>query len=681
MPDMDELLQRKIQALEDGSPLEEVLKGMGDDAGELASLVQLAQSIRTLHHPVPLSERALADRKKVLAAAQKYRQQAGSKRSLDWSWLKEQWTPVYAILAVAICLIVVVLGGGIWLAGSRNAPVVSLAYVDGQVEILPAGGDESWHSVASDEPVSEGTHIRTHAGAKAILEYYDGSLTSIDSSSEIILVTAKRGPGSALQVLLEQNVGSTSHYVKPLKGGEGFFVVQTPAGNASVHGTVFNVSVSPTGKALYSVDAGEVVVSNAETEVTLSGGQATVSQPGQAPAEPAYQFTLYDEITATHDNQWSAAGVLFALADLKTAPQAGQPARVSGRILSDGSLIADQIEPAQPGEPQRRFTGQLKKMDGDIWNVGGKDIQMDASTILSGDLSLGSPVKVVFAVQEDGSWQALRLESLDSLASFSIPPVASPDPNAKPRLSFEPNEIKETACTEAFDLTGMLVNTADEPKDYATNVLLGYSILKGAEYVEWIELTPSGWEIIQAGEQVDFNIRVTLKPSWSTASDDTQVMIRIDIIQEANRSDRHQTDLTVTLSSSCEGALSPTPSPTPTSTVTSPPMAAPSGVFVDCTGTEPHPTGTSLAKKYSVTYEEIMGWFCQGFGFGEIDMVYGWRDDYHVLVTDIFNERISGKGWGEILQELDGETQRSEPDLKPTHKPTHTPKPEKKTDH
>ena len=29
-----------------------------------------------------------------------------------------------------------------------------------------------------------------------------------------------------------------------------------------------------------------------------------------------------------------------------------------------------------------------------------------------------------------------------------------------------------------------------------------------------------------------------------------------------------------------------------------------------------------LAQRYGVPYEEIMGWFCQHYGFGEIDLAY-----------------------------------------------------------
>jgi hypothetical protein len=67
---------------------------------------------------------------------------------------------------------------------------------------------------------------------------------------------------------------------------------------------------------------------------------------------------------------------------------------------------------------------------------------------------------------------------------------------------------------------------------------------------------------------------------------------------------------------------------------------------------ESHPKGESLAEKYEVTYEEIMGWFCEGFGFGEIDIAYNLSQQSDRPVAEIFEMRASGLGWGQIRREL-----------------------------
>ncbi len=90
---------------------------------------------------------------------------------------------------------------------------------------------------------------------------------------------------------------------------------------------------------------------------------------------------------------------------------------------------------------------------------------------------------------------------------------------------------------------------------------------------------------------------------------------------------------------------------TPTETVTSTDHVTPTP-FANCTGANPHPKGSSLASQYGVPYEEIMGWFCQHFGFGEIDLAYGLSQQYGVSVEQIFALRRSGLGWGQIRKML-----------------------------
>lgn len=65
-----------------------------------------------------------------------------------------------------------------------------------------------------------------------------------------------------------------------------------------------------------------------------------------------------------------------------------------------------------------------------------------------------------------------------------------------------------------------------------------------------------------------------------------------------------------------------------------------------------HPTGDKLAQRYQVGYEEVMGWFCDGgYGFGEIDLAYSIAGAAGVPVTEVFDLRASGVGWGNVLKE------------------------------
>ena len=104
---------------------------------------------------------------------------------------------------------------------------------------------------------------------------------------------------------------------------------------------------------------------------------------------------------------------------------------------------------------------------------------------------------------------------------------------------------------------------------------------------------------------------------------------------------------------------------TPTVTMTVTETVTPT-VFIDCTGADPHPTGSKLADRYGVSYEEIMGWKCQKFGFGEIDLAYGLSQQTGVPVEEIFAMKSGGMGWGNIKKAMRQITETPSPSEEPT---------------
>ncbi|MBX3058208.1 MAG: FecR domain-containing protein [Anaerolineae bacterium] len=93
------------------------------------------------------------------------------------------------------------------------------------------------------------------------------------------------------------------------------------------------------------------------------------------------------------------------------------------------------------------------------------------------------------------------------------------------------------------------------------------------------------------------------------------------------------------------------PAPVVTDTVPGPTVTPAPGT---CTGTEVQPTGLTLAQRYGVSYDEIMGWFCAGFGFGTIDLAYSLSQETGADVAVIFTMSASGMGWGQIRTQLLG---------------------------
>ncbi len=295
---------------------------------------------------------------------------------------------------------------------------------------------------------------------------------------------------------------------------------------------------------------------------------------------------------------------------------------------------------------------------------------------------------MTYNILEDGNWLALKIESLlEPPAAPTATPTATSDPNAMPGYQFLPGEIETQGCGSSdFNLNGGLRNTAGQARDYAANVQLGYLIDRGGEYVRSVALTPASWTRIDAGQTVPFGIQVTMNDRWSaltgnSGTEDAQVKLRIFIASATNRPGHLDGQLTVTIEAGCSVTPTPGASNTPlplTATLTetlapeatgtlapaapgtpeapftpTAAAAAPSSAAAwQCTGADAHPTGMKLAQRYHVPYEEIMAWFCQHYGFGEIDLAYDLSHQTGKPVAEIFAMRASGMGWGEIKKAL-----------------------------
>ena len=58
----------------------------------------------------------------------------------------------------------------------------------------------------------------------------------------------------------------------------------------------------------------------------------------------------------------------------------------------------------------------------------------------------------------------------------------------------------------------------------------------------------------------------------------------------------------------------------------------------------------SLAKSFNVAESEITGWFCKGYGYGEIARAYLLAQKGTLIPADIFALRAEGEGWGQIIK-------------------------------
>jgi hypothetical protein len=73
-----------------------------------------------------------------------------------------------------------------------------------------------------------------------------------------------------------------------------------------------------------------------------------------------------------------------------------------------------------------------------------------------------------------------------------------------------------------------------------------------------------------------------------------------------------------------------------------------------CSGRKdkPHPVATGLSQTYAMPVEDIMNYFCNGHGFGQIMLALQTKAISGVDVSETLGSRESGMGWGEIWKNM-----------------------------
>src|SRR5450756_1864271 len=246
MIDLDELLQKNLAAIENGIPLERVVAELPPEAQELAPMLRLAAASRRLPYPEMHPDSVRAQRVRVAEAAVHPR--------IMWPSLPSWLTRSKAVFVMGAGLGLLALVGlaiSLIAAGPVSAKSARLADPQGMVEVASSANSGDWHFIQSGEDISQGQRVRTYSASTVSLVFFDGSRTAIGPDSDLTLTTLTGAWGNVLQVEITQNSGLTTNDVVPLSGS-GFFLVNTPAGQASVHGTRFNVNVNPEGQTLFA---------------------------------------------------------------------------------------------------------------------------------------------------------------------------------------------------------------------------------------------------------------------------------------------------------------------------------------------------------------------------------------------------------------------------------------------
>lgn len=72
----------------------------------------------------------------------------------------------------------------------------------------------------------------------------------------------------------------------------------------------------------------------------------------------------------------------------------------------------------------------------------------------------------------------------------------------------------------------------------------------------------------------------------------------------------------------------------------------------DCPQQDPHPLGSSIADKFSVSYDEVMNWYCDGYLFEDILLALQTSQLSDATPEELFTQ-LETNSWEEIWAELD----------------------------
>ncbi|MBI3243973.1 MAG: FecR domain-containing protein [Chloroflexi bacterium] len=425
MDELHDLFQERLARLEQGEPLEACLAGLPE---EEASLLKMAAQLSTVNYPEQASDSALAQRTKLLQAARV----AKEKNAMT---TKPRWVLPAALSGVAafafICVIAVAAMAGF--ASLRRSPaaprqvvIVTPSQNGGPTQIIPIanpqsgtmanvrgnvrvqGDDGSWATMRNGQTVTAGKRIRTGPLSSATLVFYDGSQARLGPNTELWIDSLNAQTSGPRIIQLTQWVGDTKHDVAHSADPASVYEVRTPSGVGTAKGTSFQVLVTALF-VRFDVDKGAVAVANLNIIVVVVAGQSTTIPSGQPPGDPVFRVSGEGEVLQT-GSVWNIGGQTF-LTDGNTVivgnPQVGDRVAVEGRLLPNGSRLADLITLLHRASKNTfSFSGVVESIGGDSWTISGREVRVDELTTIEDGIVVGDAVEVRGGIAQDGTFWA-----------------------------------------------------------------------------------------------------------------------------------------------------------------------------------------------------------------------------------------------------------------------------------
>ena len=138
--------------------------------------------------------------------------------------------------------------------------------------------------------------------------------------------------------------------------------------------------------------------------VILGDGQWLARAIRQAPeTQRGFRFSGVVEGMAP----WVVSGIAFetrAWTEIESGIEVGHRVQVTGRILADGTWVAGRIEllDDEDAAVQVEFIGRVQSID--PWIVGGIALVTNEESLIAGDITVGTLVRVRARILPDGTW-------------------------------------------------------------------------------------------------------------------------------------------------------------------------------------------------------------------------------------------------------------------------------------
>lgn len=180
-------------------------------------------------------------------------------------------------------------GSVLWLPAAllrARAVPAHIDFVEGDVRVT-GPGQQAGVPLRAGSEISEGTRLQVPTEGFVTVRLADGSTVRVQAQSDLALTQSRRrGRAGSVQSLIDLRRGGVESAVQPQQAPGRRFDIRTPLAVASVRGTEFDVSVTPSGGVATAVTHGTVAVraaQNAAAPQTLvpAGFGAAVAADGR----------------------------------------------------------------------------------------------------------------------------------------------------------------------------------------------------------------------------------------------------------------------------------------------------------------------------------------------------------------------------------------------------------------